>query len=268
MHDPGEFVAAAMTISCRTFRVCSAVVLLSAGVWAQDAPPSLGDVARKARKERSSDTQAPAKRITDDQDEPDAGGVWRTRLCSNVVCYTLSVSLPKSPRWIRPSVEPRPVLIPLAGHEDDLTHAIRVYKAELLPTNIGTADVAKKAFLQAWFARPEYFGQPARISNDERLPSETGEAKLSHFTVTGDSAKFRGISIVEGSPLGFYGFACVFPDEDASAASSVCDAIIHSAHAQTFLTAYRRPISQYVDPPQYYPRNDDPPDDPPDEDPE
>jgi len=268
VHDPGKFVATAMIISWRTFRVCSALALLAGALWAQDGSPSLGDVARSARKERSSAPHASGKRITDDQDEPEAGGVWRTRLCSNLVCYTLSVSLPKSPRWIRPSAEPRPVLIPLAGHDDDLTHAIRVYKAELLPTNIGTADVAKKTFLQAWFARPEYFGQPARISSDERLPSETGEAKLSHFTITRDSAKFRGISVVEGSPLGFYGFACVFLDEDASAAGSVCDAIIRSAHAQTFLTAYRRPAPQYVEPPQYYPRNDDPPDDPPDQDPE
>jgi hypothetical protein len=138
-----------------------------------------------------------------------------------------------------------------------------VYKAELIPTNIGTADAAKKTFLQAWFARPEYFGQPARISNDERMPIETGEAKLSHFTVSRDTTKFRGVSIVEGSPLGFYGFACVFPDDDSSGASSVCDAIIRSAHAQTFLTAYKRPTPQYVDPPQYYPRYDDPPDEDP-----
>jgi len=254
-----------MTAFCRTSRSCGALVLLSAGLWAQDASPSLGDVARNARKERSSATHAPAKRISDDQDEPDAGGVWRTRLCSNLVCYTLSISLPKSPRWIRPSAEPRPVLIPLVGHEDDLPHAIRVYKAEPLPTNVATADIAKKTFLQVWFSRPEYFGQPARISSDERLPPETGEAKLSHFTVTRDTAKFRGISVVEVSPLGFYGFACVFPDEDTSAASSVCDAIIRSAHAQTFLTAYKR---QYPAPPAYYPRYDDPPYDPPEEDPE
>lgn len=253
---------------CRTFRACSALLLLSGGLWAQDASPSLGDVARSARKERSSATRAPSKRITDDQDEPDAGGVWRTPLCSNQVCYTLSISLPKSPRWIRPSEEPRPVLIPLPGHEDDLSHAIRVYKAEPFPANVATADIAKKIFLQVWFSRPEYFGQPARISSDERLPPETGEAKLSHFTITREIAKFRGISVVEVSPLGSYGFACVFLDEDSNAASSVCDAIIRSARAQTFLTAYRRPTPQYIDPPQYYPRNDDPPDDPPDEDPE
>jgi hypothetical protein len=268
VHDAGKFVATAMKAAYRTFRVCGALVLLSAGVWAQDSSPSLSDVARKARKERSSEIHTPAKRLTDDQDEPDAGGVWRTRLCSNLVCYTLSVSLPKSPRWIRPSGEPRPVLIPVAGHEDDLTHAVRIYKAEQIPTNNGTADAAKRAFLQAWFSRAEYFGQPARISNDERLPSETGEAKLSHFTVNRDTTKFRGVSVVEGSPLGFYGFACVFQDEDAGTASSVCDAIIRSAHAQTFLTAYKRPA---VDPPTYYP-NDDPSDDPrydpPDEDPE
>lgn len=257
-----------MMNSRRTFGICSVLLLLGGSLRAQDAAESLGDVARNARKERLTATHAPAKRITDDQDDPDASGVWRTRLCSNLVCYTLSVSLPKSPRWIRPSAEPRPVLIPLAGHEEDPTHAIRVYKAELLPTKIGTADNAKKTFLQAWFSRAEYFGQPARISNDERLPTETGEAKLSHFTVTGESTKFRGESIVEGSALGFYGFACVFLDEDSSAAASVCDAIIRSAHAETFLTAYRRPAPQYVDPPQYYPRYDDPPDDPPDEDPE
>lgn len=256
-----------MTRFCRTFRVCGALTVLGAALWAQDASPSLGDVARNARKERSSAAHAPVKRITDDQDEPDAGGVWRVRLCSNIVCYTLSVSLPKSPHWIRPGAEPRPVLIPLAGHDDDLSHAIRVYKAELLPSN-GRADTAKKTFLQAWFSRAEYFGQPARLSNDEILPSETGEAKLTHFTVAQDTRKFRGVSVVQGSPFGFYGFACVYQEEDSSAASSICDAIIHSEHAQTFLTAYKRPTPEYVEPPQYYPRNDDPPDDPPEEDPE
>lgn len=258
-----------MTGPGRTIRNCSALILLSAALWAQETSPSLGDVARKARKERASTTHVPNQRITDDQDEPDAGGVWRTRLCSNVVCYSLSVSVPKSPRWIRAADEPRPVLIPVASHEDDLTHAIHLYKAELLPTTNGTADNAKKTLLQAWFSRAEYFGQPARISNDERLPAETGEAKLSHFTVTKDSTKFRGVSVVEGSPLGFYGFACVFQEEDASVASSVCDAIIRSVHAQTLLTAYKRPA---VEPPTYDPSNYDPPDDPrydpPDEDPE
>lgn len=152
-----------MTISCRIFRVCGALLLLNGGLWAQDASPSLGDVARRARKERPSATHAPAKRITDDQDEPDASGVWRTRLCSNVVCYTLSIALPKSPRWIRPSEEPRPLLIPVAGHEDDLSHAIRVYKAELIPTNLASADVAKKAFLQACFRGQNISDGPRRF---------------------------------------------------------------------------------------------------------
>jgi hypothetical protein len=36
-------------------------------------------------------------------------------------------------RWSRGSVEPRPVLIPLAGHEEDSIRAIRVYSAESIP---------------------------------------------------------------------------------------------------------------------------------------
>jgi len=247
------------------------VALVGSTLWvsAQEAAPALADVARNARKEKASATHVPASHHTDDdQDGPDSGGVWRIRLCSAQACYTLSVSLPRSPRWIRPAAEPRPVLIPLAGHEDELSHAIRVYGAESLPTNVGTVDAAKKTLLQAWFSRPEYFGQPARLSTDERLPSETGEAKISHFAVGSSSAKFLGVSVIEGSPLGFHGFACVFQEEDAGAASSVCDAIVRSARAQTFLTAYKRVYPTDDNPPSYRPPGEDPPDDSPDDPPE
>src|SRR5436309_4572998 len=147
------------------------VIGLSLAAWAQDSSPSLGDVARKARKEHSSASHLPAKQVAnEEQDGPEAGGVWRVRRCSQVACYVLSVALPKSPRWTRPMAEPRPVLIPLAGREDDMSHAIRVYAAEALPTNVGTVDAAKRTFLQALFSRPEYFGQPARLLADLELP--------------------------------------------------------------------------------------------------
>lgn len=244
------------------------VMALSLGARAQDTLPSLGDVAREALKEHSSARHVPAKQAgNDEQDGPDAGGVWRVRQCSQVACYVLSVTLPKSPRWIRPAAEPRPVLIPLAGREDDLSRAIRVYAAESLPINVGTVDAGKRTFLQAWFSRPEYFGQPARLLSDEPLPIASGQAKITHFEVVSPT-KYKGLSIVAVAPNGSYGFACVFRAEDSNAASSICDAIVRSARNQAFLTAQPRAYPNYQAPPTYDPRSDDPPGDPPEEDPE
>ncbi len=245
---------------------------LSLAGWAQDSSPSLGDVARRARKEHSSASHIPAKQVaTEDQDGPDTGGVWRVRQCSQVACYVLSVALPKNPRWIRPAAEPRPVLIPLPNDEDDLSHAIRVYAAESLPVSVGTVDAAKRTFLQAWFSRPQYFGQPAHLLRDEPFPIESGHAKITHFEIV-TATKYTGLSVVAMAPNGSYGFACVFQAGDASVATSICDAIVKSARNQVFLTAQKRTYPNYPNPPTYYPRYDDPPDDPPDysadEDPE
>ena len=260
-----------MTASIRPNRCCIAALLMAAalGARAQDSSPSLGDVARKTRKEHSSASHVPASRVAnEDQDGPDAGGVWRVRQCSQVSCNVLSVTLPKRPRWIRPSAEPRPVLIPLAGHEDDQSHAIHVYAAEALPTNLATVDGAKRTFLQAWFSRPEYFGQPARLLSDEPLPIESGQAKITHFEIV-SATKYKGLSVVAMAPNGAYGFACVFQAGDADTATSICEAIVKSARNQALLTAMRRQdYRNYEDPPTYYPPNDDPPDDPPEEDPE
>lgn len=149
-------------------------IALSAYSPAQDTSPSLGDVARKTRKEHSSASHLPAKQVTnEEEDGPDAGGVWRVRLCSRTPCYELSIALPKNPRWIRPTAAPRPVLIPLVGHEDDMSHAIRVYAAESIGPAYPALDVAKRTFLQAWFARPEYFGP--RLTQDERIEMEGGQ---------------------------------------------------------------------------------------------
>ena len=48
---------------------------------------SLGDVARKTRQENSAPGHVPAKKLTnEDLDGPDAGGVWRMRLCTLNPC--------------------------------------------------------------------------------------------------------------------------------------------------------------------------------------
>jgi hypothetical protein len=241
---------------------------LSASMWAQEASQSLGDVARKTRKEHGSASHVPAKQVTnEEEDGPDAGGVWRVKLCSRTPCYELSISLPKNPKWIRPAAEPRPVLIPLVGHEDDLSHAIRVYAAESIGPNYPQLDVAKRAFLQGWFARPEYFGQAAHLVLDEHTAVDGGQAIISHFTLISGGIKFRGVGVVATAPNGNYGFACAFREEDTEAANSVCDGIVKSAHGQ-ILEASRPQYYPTYYPPQYYPRYerryDDPPDDPED----
>jgi len=250
--------------------ICGALLAIVCGLSVlaatQEPSSSLGEVARKARKERSSAPHASGKRMSEDEDGPDLGGVWRVRHCSPQVCYKLSVVLPKTPHWTRQETEPRPVLIPLAGNQEDLSHAIRVYALETLPNTIGFIDAEKKALLQAVFARPEYFGQPARLIQDERVPANNGEMKISHFSINSAKGNFRGASVVAGSPLGSYAFACVYREEDALAAGSTCDAIAKSARDQAFLTSQTRQYPTY-DPPDYDPQSD-PPDPPANEDPE
>ncbi len=262
----------------RTFMVLATAVLTLSFLPGQassgqtSSSLSLGDVARKTRKEHASAGHIPASRVaTEDGDGPDAGGVWRVRLCTQSPCYELSVSLPKNPKWSRGTAEPRPVLIPLAGHEEDSSRAIRVYAAESLPQN-SNVNVAERIFLQGWFARPEYFGQAAKIVLDEHLNVDGHATIIAHFAVNGPAQRYRGLSVVSLDGYGSLGFACVFREEDAEAATSTCDAIINSAKAQSLTPA--RPVNYpgYQPPPQYYPEynprryDDPPPDDPPDND--
>ncbi len=73
---------------------------------------------------------------------------------------------------------------------------------------------------------------------------------------------YRGLSVVAASPNGSYGFACVFRDEDANAAASICEAIVKSARTQALEPAKPHIYPTYQDPPPDDP--DDPADDPPD----
>jgi len=237
---------------------------LSSCAWAQD---SLGDVARKTRKEHSATDHVVAKQVTnEEEDGPDAGGVWRVRLCVQTPCYELSVTLPKSPKWNRDAEQPRPVVIPLAGHHEDPSHAIRIYAAEALP-RVYTFDGGTRVFLQGWFARPEYFGQAARIGLRKNVLLDSGSATIAQFTVNSDLIKYRGVSVVAVTSYGDHGFACVFPDEDSKDAASTCDAIVASAKTQTIQPAMQTMYPYYPNPPTYYPRYD-PPDPPEDDDPQ
>ena len=163
---------------------------------------------------------------------------------------------------------PRPVLIPLAAHEDDMNRAIRVYAAESLGPNYAALDAAKRAFLQGWFARPEYFGQAARHILDEHIMIDGRAAMVTHFTVNSGALKYRGLSVVVIANYSNFGFACVFREEDTDAAASICDAIIKSARIQTLEPARPQYYPPYQPPPQYYPRYDESPQNDPEDDPQ
>jgi len=264
VHNVSEFFAIAMRVSFNKTRAWMLAALLScAGLGAlaqdcsgQDSPArSLGDVARKARQERSAPSHVGARKVAaEDFDGPDASGVWRMRLCTVTPCYELSITLPKNPKWSRATLEPRPVLIPVPGHEEDSSRAIRVYGGESSDPKY-FVDGFKRTFLQAWFARPEYFGQSAQLLRDEHVPIDSYNGVITHFTITTAVVKYRGLSVVAGSNQGNFGFACVFREEDSAVGTSICDAIVKSARYQELQSSFVRKV---------YPPVDDPPDDPPD----
>jgi hypothetical protein len=249
-----------------TFVLCAGLLLV-----AQDSgqSPSLGDVARSMRKERSAAGHVPGMQlVNEEEDGPDTTGIWRERLCTRTPCYELSIALPKNAKWTREKNEPRPVLLPLPGQDQDANRVIRLYNAESLGPTYSSIDGAKRLFLQSWFAKPEYFGQGARIALDEHVQLDGANGLISHFTVA-NAIKYRGLSIVAATSNGNYGFACVFREEDSAAAASICDAIVKSARNQ-FLEPGRRPYYPGYQPPPvyYYPQHYDPPEDPEDGDPE
>ena len=239
--------------------VCS--ICLYPAVWSQEPglAPSLGDLARREREERSAHSAA-RQTLSNEEDGPDHSGVWHVQLCTltQVPCYDLAVTLPKTLKWRRAEDQPRPVLISLPGLEDDPSHSIRVYVAQALPP-MYAINIAKRTLLQSWFSRPEYFGEPARLVRDEHVKIDNSDAAITQFVVGSGAAKYRGLSVVATSPYGNYGFACAYRDEDSSVASSICEAVIKSATIQTLqprqLTIYPGPYY----PPYYYPPPDDDP---------
>jgi hypothetical protein len=253
-----------MKFSASTIRGWALVSVLtwwaSSGAWGQESSQPLGDVARKTRQEHAAAGHVRAmKSATDDADGPDGGGVWRLLLCTLQPCYEFSITLPKNPKWSRAEQEPRPVAIPMSGHEEDAGRAIRVYAAQSTDLRY-TAEIFKRAFLQGWFGRPEYFGQGAHIALDEHVRIDWSSGLITHFIITGPALKYRGVSVVAGSPYGNFGFACVYREEDAAVGDSVCDAVIKSAQYQEIQPSSVR--RTYPDP------NADPPDAPPRDDPE
>lgn len=229
------------------------------GASAQDSSgQSLGDLARKTRSERAASTHVPAKTVaTDDLDGPDGGGVWRMRLCYLTYCHELSITLPKNPKWTRPAQEPRPVLIPISGHEEDASRAIRIYAAESSELRYN-AEGFKRTFLQSWFAKPEYFGQSAVLVRDEHVPIDWSTGIITHFTITTDLLRYRGSSVIMVSAYGNFGFACVFREEDSSVGTSMCDAIVKSAQFQELQPSTIRRTYPQDDPLEIPQRNDDP----------
>jgi len=258
---PGR-VGHAGAIAVAALALCSALI-----ARAQDSSsPSLGDLARKTRQEHAAPGHAAGRQlVNEEEDGPDTTGTWRVQLCSRTPCYELSITLPKEPKWTRGKAEPRPVLIPLPGSEADPARIIRVYPAESLGHMYVTPDIAKRLFLQDWFAHPEYFGQPARILFDEHVTIDSSSGLVSHFTIVSDTAKYRGLSVIANNPNGNSGFACVYREADAAAAGSICDAIAKSAHSQALEPGKRPVYPKYLPPPVYYPQGDDPPQDPPDD---
>jgi hypothetical protein len=249
-----------MRMAAVAFMVCSG---LSSGQTSAEQTPSLGDVARTVRKEHASPGRVPGKQLVDEEEEgPDTTGIWRVRLCTRTPCNELSIALPKDVKWTRPKEEPRPVLIPLPGQADNASRVIRLYVAESLAPLYTPVDGAKRMFLQAWFSRPEYFGQPARISQDEHFHLDNADAVISHFSIAATTNKYHGLSVVVGTSNGSYGFACVFLAEDTPAAGSICDAIVRSARNQVLVPG-QRPVYPNYEPPAYYPRYvpDETPDD-------
>lgn len=241
-------------------RLWVGALVLSAAAFGQESPP-LGDVARKARKEHSSPTHVTAKQVTnEDEDGPDAARVWRVHLCPHLPCYEISITLPKSLKWRRLKEEPRPVVIFLPGAPEDPKREIRVYAAGPIEPQY-QPDAAERTFLQGWFAKPEYFGRAAHIVLDEHVQVGTAPGLVSHFTVAADAGPYRGLSVVANTPNGNYGFACVYREADAAAASSICDAVVQSGKSQVLTWETPKASPQDDDPPDppQEPMNDDDP---------
>ncbi len=234
--------------------------------------PSLGDIARKSRKEHSSVNHVPAKQVVnEEEDGPDPGGVWRLHACTYLPCFEVAIALPKTLKWTRLASKPRPVLISWKGPEEDPSHAIRIYAGEALPGTYSGPyypDAARRTLLQGLFARPEYFGQAAHIVLDEHIQIGNYPATITHFTVASGDAKYRGLSIASSATSGSLGFACVYREDDSKEAASICDGIIKSARIEAQAQYNPQVRTEYPDEPSvYYPRVDDPPDDDPRDDP-
>jgi hypothetical protein len=261
-----------MTLPLGTTRgwlaLASVVLGAAFGARGQDVPTqSLGDVARKTRKERATIDHVPAKQLfNEEEDGPDTTGVWRVRQCQRTPCGELSITLPKNPKWTRATAQPRPVFIPLPGPDEDEGRVIRIYAADSLESMYSPVDNAKRTFLQGWFSRPDYFGRAAHIVLDEHVQLNNSPAVISHFIVDTGTEKYRGLSVVASSPNGGYGFACVFRDGDSAAATSICDAIVKSAKSQVLEPAKPVYYPPYQPPPTFYPGTYNPPENSPEED--
>ena len=198
----------------------------AACAWTQDSTPDsssrpLGDIARKSRQERTDKDHIAAKKVLNE--EGSSKPVLTVHACKQLPCSSLSISLPAPVAWTRAGYIP----VPLPGHEDDKSHSIRVYEADILEAY--DVESAKHLFLQDWFSRPYFFGQAAKFLFDESTRISGWPARITHFTVAGRVMNFRGLGLTAAVPTGTFGFACVFREEDSGDAAGICENILNSA---------------------------------------
>jgi len=214
-----------------------------------DAPSALGDVARQSRKKHAEE-HVIAKKVLNEESEDRP--MMMVHACQQSSCSSLSITLPRGTNMKMAWTHFQYVAIPLPGHENDKTRAVRFYQADLL--NAGDLESAKRLFLQDWFSRPYFFGQAAKFEFDESTRIDGWPATITHFTESNRLVNFRGLGLTAKAPTGTFAFACVYREEDSGDATSVCESVLNTAKI-IVPEQYR----QYVQPEEPADPSDNPP---------
>jgi hypothetical protein len=218
-----------------------AVGCLNLSARAQDSGenPSLGDVARKARQEKQTNEHAAPKHVLNEENLGPPGRRTYAYVCRPTPCSYLNVMLPPGSLY--------PGVVPLDGNP---AHNVAVISAMLLQSS--ELQSAKTEFLVNSIAR--MYHAPIKFDFDEDTRIDQWRALLTHFTMTGRVEMHRGIALFVLVPNGAMGLACIYRDEVAGDASSVCDSVFNSA--KVTVPEKFRPNSPLQDPDP--PGDDDP----------
>ena len=221
----------------RRARVAAVALLLCGALWAQSdsGQPSLGDLARKTRAEKSSKQHVSAKRVLNDENAPTAN--WEKRTTSywaTIPASTLTVLIPIDHRPADHGVE-----VPIGNSSVYIAFGETVWSESF--------DEAAGEYLDMLLTRSRFSGSKLKLDGVEDTSVGGQQGALVHFNFSFRGIPHQGLALFVSAPLQVMSLGCMYRNIDWEKASPICEQMMNSAQVEipTDYKAFKKPYGRY-----------------------
>ena len=206
---------------------------------------SLGDVARKARAQKSSSFHPNARKVVDDETQaPPGTKSYGSTLCYTVPCAHLDAYFPQETTSLYPTGF---LQIPISSSDGAVL--VRFGRG----TFTGESDAsdalttAESNYLSG-LARPENFGSAGELIFDEETSVGDQPARFLRFRLMNHGIPHEGMALLVTSPDQVMDLGCFYRKADSEKGSEICKKILDSAKPTAPVDYKVFPPREYVDP--------------------